>query len=156
MTPAEGPAAELRLAEHRFLRGMDPDFVERLTRSAYERRYDAGTLLVREGDPAEEFILIYQGKVALEIALPDRPRKTIQTVGPGEVLGWSWLLPPHQWHLDARAVKPTRVLGLAAAHLRAVLNEDPASGYQFLLRLLPVVVQRLENARLQLLDLHGI
>ena len=99
--------------------------------------------------------MIFEGKVALEIVLPDRPHRTVQTVGPGEVVGWSWLLPPHRWRLDARALKPTRAVGLAATHLRAVLNEHPADGYRFLLRLLPVIAERLENTRLQLLDLHG-
>ena len=94
---------------------------------AYERSFDTGELLVREGDPADEFLLVFSGKVALEIVLPGRPRTTIQTLGPGEVIGWSWLFPPHRWRLDARALKPTRALGLAAAHLRAVLERGPGA-----------------------------
>ena len=150
------PEGGLRLEEHRFFRGMDEEFLARLRDTAYERSYDTGALLVREGDPAEEFLLLFAGKVALEIVLPDRPRMTIQTLGPGEVLGWSWLVSPHRWRLDARALKPTRVLGLAASHLRTVLNERPADGYRFLIRLLPVISERLENTRLQLMDLHGL
>jgi CRP-like cAMP-binding protein len=146
----------MRLADHRFFRGMDEEFVAGLSEKAYERSFDTGSLLVREGDSADEFLLIFSGKAALEIVLPARPSVTLQTVGPGEVLGWSWLIAPHRWRFDARALKPTRALGLAAYHLRSVLNERPAEGYRFLLRLLPVVAQRLENANLQLLDLHGV
>ncbi len=148
--------SELRLETHRFFRGMDEAFLAHLSTIAYERAFDTGDLLVREGDPADEFLLVFSGKVALEIVLPGRPRTTIQTLGPGEVIGWSWLFPPHRWRLDARALKPTRALGLAAAHLRAVLNADPVHGYGFLLRLLPVIAERLENTQLQLLDLHGV
>ena len=152
-TPSTLPP--LKLNDHRFFRGMDEAFVARLAKMAYERSFDTGDLLVREGDPADEFLLLFHGKVAMEIVLPGRPRTTIQTLGPGEVVGWSWLIPPYCWRLDARAVKPTRTLGLAAGNLRAVLNEDPANGYRLLLRLLPVIAERLENTQLQLLDLHG-
>ena len=145
----------LRLSDHRFVHGMDPSFVEMLSEKSYERSYEPGDLLVREGDAADEFLLVFHGKVALEILSADRPRTTIQTIGPGEVLGWSWLIAPHRWRLDARAVKPTRVLGIGAAYLRSVLEAHPTEGYQFLLRLLPVIAQRLENTQLQLLDLHG-
>jgi CRP/FNR family transcriptional regulator, cyclic AMP receptor protein len=151
---SEGGA--ISLAEHEFFQGMDPDFLAELSEHAYERTFDTGTLLVRESDPAEEFFVIFSGKVALEIILPGRPRTTVQTVGANEVLGWSWLVPPQRWSLDARALKPTRVLGLAAPYLRRVLDERPADGYRFLLRLVPVIATRLENTRLQLLDLHGL
>ncbi len=154
-----GPASSapaLRLEEHRFFHGMDGAFLALLSKIAYERTFDAGSLLVREGDPAEEFLLIFSGKVALQIVIPGRPRTTIQTLGPGEVLGWSWLFPPHRWRLDAQSLKPTRALGLAAPRLRALLHENPAEGYRFLLRLLPVIAEQLENTRLQLLDLHAL
>lgn len=154
MTASSPPRPEL--VAHRFFRGMDPEFITSLDRHAYRRTYDTGALLVREGDKADEFLLLFEGKVALEILVPNRPRTTIQTLGPGEVLGWSWLFPPHRWRLDVRALKPTVALGLAADHLRRVLEERPADGYQFLLRLLPVIAARLENTRLQLLDLHGL
>ncbi|MFZ0700047.1 MAG: cyclic nucleotide-binding domain-containing protein [Thermoplasmata archaeon] len=153
---AHDPPPELRLEAHRFFRGMDEAFLASLSAVAYERSFETGELLVREEDPADEFLLVFSGKVALEIVLPGRPRKTIQTLGPGEVIGWSWLFPPHEWRMDARALKPTRTLGLAASNLRQVLNSDPVHGYAFLLRLLPVIAERLENTQLQLLDLHGI
>jgi len=146
----------LQLTDHPFFQGMDPAFVDLLASKAYERSFETGGLLVREGDPADEFILVFQGKVALEIAAPERPHTTIQTIGPGEVLGWSWLTPPHKWRLDGRAVKPTRVLAIGAAYLRSLLAEHPTEGYLFLLRVLPVIAQRLENTRLQLMDLYGV
>jgi CRP-like cAMP-binding protein len=156
MSARTHPSSPLRVSDHPFLRGMDTAFLELLGENAHERTFETGTLLVREGDPADEFMLIFQGKVALEIMVPDHPRTTIQTVGPGEVLGWSWLTLPYRWRLDGRALKPTRVLEIGAAHLRSILDDHPAEGYQFLLRVLPVIAERLENTRLQLLDIHGI
>lgn len=154
---ARGEApSERPVAEHPFLAGLDSGLVRSIAAAAKPRRFEPGEMIVQEGLPAREFFLIEAGKVALEIVTPDRPRLTIQTLGPGEVLGWSWLTPPYLWRHDARALKPTRVHAFEAAALRAILDRDPAGGYQFLLRLLPVVAQRLEHTHLQLLDIHGV
>lgn len=145
----------LHAADHPFLRGLDPAFVTRISTGAQETSYEAGELLFREGEEADRFFLVFHGKIALEIVTPDRPRTTIQTVGPGEVIGWSWLVPPNRWRFDARAVKHTRVIALRGSVLRESFEESPADGYRFLLRLLPVLGERLEMARVQILDIHG-
>jgi CRP/FNR family transcriptional regulator, cyclic AMP receptor protein len=144
-----------RLATHPFFQGWDGVLLEQLEPAVVERAYGPGEMLLKEGDPSNRFFLIREGKVALEIALPDRPTVTVQTLGSGEVMGWSWLLPPQGWQLDARAVKATRTLEIPATTLRATLEAHPAEGYRFLLRLLPVIAERLEHTRIQLLDLHG-
>lgn len=146
---------DLAVEDHPFLRGLDPGFLGAVGQRAECRRFDTGELLVREGDEAREFFLVYSGKVALEVVAPDAPHLTTQTVGPGEIIGWAWLVPPHRWPIDARALKPTRTLILDASVLRRRFETHPEDGYRFLMRLLPVLAQRLENVRLQLLDLHG-
>lgn len=151
----ESGADPIVLAEFPFFEGFDPAFLSALAPFARARSFDAGVSIVREGDVADAFYLVRTGKVALEVVAHDRPRRTIQTVGPNEVLGWSWLVPPHLWRLDARTVKATRVVAIDAPKLRAALATDPSEGYRFLLRLLPVIAERLENTRVQLLDLHA-
>ena len=152
------PSSVLRLmiAEHPFFQGMDPAFLDQVSHRASERRFETGELLVEEGGTADAFHLLEHGKVALEVAAPDRPRRTIQTIGRGDVLGWSWLVPPYRWAFDARAVKPTHSVVLDAEVLRRAMDAHREAGYRFLMRLLPVIAQRLENTHLQLLDLHGV
>ncbi|HTW76477.1 MAG TPA: cyclic nucleotide-binding domain-containing protein [Thermoplasmata archaeon] len=152
-----GPTAPtpLRLAEHPFFRGMDAAFVAHLERAAAERSWPAGSYLFEQGGPADTFYLLFEGKVALELGAPDRARVTIETLGPRDVLGWSWLVPPHRWRFDARAVKATRALALGADALVRRLEERPAEGYRFLMHLVPVIGERLERARVQVLDLYG-
>ncbi len=156
MTKPMHRAGHAELAEHPFFHGFDPGFLATLGPATSDRSFETGELLVREGDPAAEFFLIVHGKIALEMATPERPRLTIQTIGPGEALGWSWLVAPRRWTLDARALKATRVLAVDAKVLKSALEARPADGYRFLLRLLPVIAERLENTRLQLLDIHGV
>ena len=144
-----------QLREHPFLKGLDPSFLEALEEGVRERHFDTGDTVVREGDPARELLLVIHGKLALELVAPDHPRLSLLTVGPGEIVGWSWLLPPHLWQVDARALKPTRVIAVDGEHLKRVLEERPKDAYQFLLRLLPVLNRRLEIARTQVMDIHG-
>jgi CRP/FNR family transcriptional regulator, cyclic AMP receptor protein len=147
---------QLLVEEHPFFQGLDAQLTRDAARLAREVRFDTGEWLFRDGDPAQWFYLVYQGKVALEVATAEKPRLTIQTIGPGEVLGWSWLVPPHLWRFDARALKLTRVLAIDGAEFRQALAAHPEQGYQFLVRLLPIIAERLENTRIQLLDIHGL
>ncbi len=150
------PSAALRVADHAFFQGLDPHLVHEAQRLATERQFETGAWIVRDGDPAATFFLVFHGKVALEVATSEKPHLTIQTVGPGEVLGWSWLVPPYLWRLDARALKPTQTLAIDAVAFRKILGARPAEGFQLLEKLLPIVAQRLENTQIQLLDIHGL
>ncbi len=153
---SESAPAGLRVGDHAFFEGLDAQLLREAQRLASERHFTTGDWIVRDGDPATAFFLVFHGKVALEVATAEKPHLTIQTVGPGEVLGWSWLVPPYLWRLDARALKPTQTLALDAVAFRKVLGAHPAQGFEFLERLLPIVAQRLENTQIQLLDIHGL
>jgi CRP/FNR family transcriptional regulator, cyclic AMP receptor protein len=155
MTKSHSANEPLRFADHPFVKDLPSALVAAMAKVAVTRTYDTGDTLLREGDPASEFLLVVSGKVALEAVMPARPRLTIQTVGPGEVVGWSWLTPPHRWRLDARALKPTQAYSIDADALRSILEQESAHGYRFLLKLLPIIGQRLENTQFQLLDVHG-
>jgi len=149
--PNRDPVA-YEISEHPFLRGLSPGFLTSISFGATSHTYATDEFLLREGETADHLFLIYSGKVALEVALPDRPRLTIETVGAGDVVGWSWSIAPRRYEHDARALKPTRAIGIDAKVLRAACEEDPSNGYQFITRLLAVVADRLANTRLQLVD----
>jgi CRP/FNR family transcriptional regulator, cyclic AMP receptor protein len=146
---------EVRLGDHPFFQGIAASFTERLQRHATERSFSPGEYLFREGEPAMAFYLLYSGKVALELEAPDRPRVTIETVGPREVLGWSWLVPPHRWRFDARALKATSALVVDSRRVMEALEDRPEDGYRFLMHLVPVIGERLEMARIRALDIYG-
>jgi CRP-like cAMP-binding protein len=145
-----------RIAEHPFMAGLDREFLELIARKTTERTYERGDVLFREEETAKEFFLIVHGKIALEVAPPEKNHLTIQTVQTGEVVGWSWLIPPYKWAFDARVLKTTKVLAVDAAALREILETHCKDAYQFLIRLLPVIGTRLENTRLQLMDIYGV
>ena len=144
------------LAEHPFLKGLDPRHLNIIVGCASNVRFDAEQYILREGEEATNFYIIHHGKVALEIFTSDRGPITIQTIGEGDVLGWSWLIPPYQWHYDARAIEPTSAIALDAKCLRIKCEEDHDLGYELLKRFTRVITQRLEATRLQLLDVYGV
>ena len=101
------------------------------------------------------FYLIRHGRVALEVARPAAARCTFETLGEGDIVGLSWLLPPYRWGYDARAIELVRAIALDAKCLRGKCEADHDLGYELMKRFVPVLVQRLQATRLQLLDVYG-
>jgi CRP-like cAMP-binding protein len=117
--------------------------------------FDGGERLFREGDPADTFFLVRRGRVALTTHVPGRGEITIETLEPGEVVGWSWLFEPYRWHFDARAVDDVGAIAFDGACLRGKCDADPALGYELMRRFAQVMIDRLQHTRTRLLDLYG-
>ena len=144
------------IAEHRFLKGLAPPYIKELVGCASNVRFGAGDYIFRQGEEASTFYAVRQGAVALEIFAPEKGAVVIQNVGEGDILGWSWLIPPHRWRFDGRAVEETRAIAFDGTCLRGKCEEDHNFGYELLKRFSEVITQRLEATRLQLLDVyHG-
>jgi len=144
------------LAAHPFLKGLESRYIGLLVGCASNVRFNAGRFLFREGEEANKFYMIRQGKVAVEIRAADRRSIIVQTVREGELLGWSWLIPPYRWRFDARAIELTRAIALDGKCLRTKSEEDHNLGYELLKRFSEIIVERLDATRLQLLDVYGI
>ena len=143
------------IAGHPFFEGLDPEFTNLLVGCASNVRFRAGEYIFREGGDANEFYLVRKGRVSLEIFAPQREPIMIETLTEGEVLGWSWLLPPYQWKFHARAVEDTLAIVLDGRCLRTKCEENPKFGYEVLKRFIGIITQRLESTRFQLLDVYA-
>ena len=146
---------EKNLADHPFFQGVAPDLIKTIAACAVEAHYQDGQMIYSESDPANQFLLILDGKVAIEIFSAQRGALTIKTLGPGEVLGWSWLFPPYRRRFDARALEKTSAIALDGKRLREKAETDHRLGYELLKRFSNVVVERLNATCLQLLDIYG-
>lgn len=143
------------LAAMPFFDGLDAAQIELLAGCAGNAHFDAGETIFREGDPADAFYILRQGSIALETFVPVRGPVVIETIEPGDVLGWSWLFPPYRWHFDARALSVVRATGFDGACLRRKCGDDPALGYDLMGRFAQVLIERLRWTRLRLLDVYG-
>lgn len=143
------------LGEHPFFAGLEPRYLALVAGCARNVHFEAGEYLLREGEGADQFFVIRQGLVAVEVHVPGRPPVTIQTIKEGEIVGASWLVPPYRWAYDAKALDFVRATALDAKCLRGKCEEDHDLGYDLMKRFLPIVLGRLHSTRLQLLDVYG-
>lgn len=149
MTPLEQA-----LARHPFFADFDPGHLASVAACANTAIFDAGTFLFREGEPATAFYAIQRGRVAIASVTPHEGPVTIQTVGDGDILGWSWLLPPYRWHFGARAIEATSVVAFNAACVREQLERDHELGFRLMRRFAQVMASRLEALSKQLTSVY--
>lgn len=141
------PDLEKRLAAHPFLKGMSPHHLELLALCAMPTEFDAGQVVLREGEPASGFYLIETGTIVLEAKTEDGKTVVIDTVSPGEPLGWSWLFPPYLWSFDARATEPCTAICLSGLLLRQHRDDDLTLSHELHKRACEVMVRRLQAAQ---------
>jgi len=146
---------DAELAESPVFRGLTGTQLELIAGCGQNTGFEAGDYLFREGGQADTFYLLRHGRVQLEIFAPGRGAVTIQTVDDGDVVGWSWLFPPYRWHFDARALDSVRAVAFDGACLRRKCEGDHSLGFELLGRFSPVMLERLQATRIQLLDVYG-
>ena len=140
------------LREHPFFKDLESKHLDFIVGCASNVRFKAKEVILREDGPADKFYLIREGKVAIYIA---KARSiTIQTIQEDDILGWSWLIPPHRYRFSAQAIEDTRAIALDGKCLRDKCEGNPELGYELLKRLMSVFTQRLEATRIQLLNIY--
>lgn len=143
------------LEQNELFKGLPSASIALIAGCAKNAHFKEGELLFDEGQNADTFYIIREGLVAIDMVAGEQDIITIQTVDPGEVVGWSWLFPPYEWNFRARAILDTRAVALDAKCLRGKLEQDSALGYELMKRFSAVVVQRLARTRLQVLDIFN-
>ena len=142
---------DIDLARHPFLFGMSRQDVGLLADCAVRVHFAEGEIVFREGEEADRVHLIESGNVSLRPASA-MSAVVFETVGPGELLGSSWLLPPHKWRMTAQASGPVTAIVLNGALLRKYSERDHSLGFQLFKRISEVMTRRLESARQRLLQ----
>ncbi len=140
--------------------------LEQLEAMGSQMAFQDGEVLFRQGDPAAYLYAVLEGEVELQVSLSDpdpagdKSRAgagaralVVETIGPGEDLGWSALVSPYQWSATARARGACRCLVLSAPEFRVMMDEDPELGYAVSKGLNEVISRRLHHRTLKLLRL---
>ena len=143
------------LAAQPFLAGLTGRQLDKLSYWSRRQVFRCGTRVFEEGGRADRFWLLKDGRVALDTEVPGRGGVVVESLGPGAVLGWSWLFPPYRWHFGATAVETTLAIELDGRGVREACDRDTALGYELTSRFTQVVVERLQATRMRLLDLYG-
>jgi len=144
------------LSGHPFLHGMRYDHLVVLAGAARDVTFPARHRLFEDGGSATRFWLIQSGHVALDLYVPGQSRMKIDTIGMGELLGWSWLFPPYRWAFGAVAARQTEAFEFDARMVRACCQADPELGYDLTQRLARVLAKRLQATRVRLITASGL
>jgi CRP/FNR family transcriptional regulator, cyclic AMP receptor protein len=144
-----------RVALHPFLAGMNPARLALLTDCAIPVQFKKGQTILREGEMANRFYLIESGKVVLESGEGFGDPVIVETIGAGDLVGWSWMFPPYVWHFTARAVEPTKAIFFYGTILREYCERNHSLGYELFKRITPVMMKRLQSARRRMLSVYA-
>jgi len=142
------------LKQHQFFKDLKPEYFEFIVGCASNVIFKQGDFIFRENEPADYFYLIREGLVAIEIAIPGKKPVVIQTVGPGDILGWSWFFSPYKARFNCRSNEEVRAISLDGKCLRDKCEKNHDLGYELFKRLAKVFTDRLEATRMQLLSLY--
>lgn len=134
---------------------MSEDLLRLLAGSGVPTAYETGDRLFAEGTPADRFWVIEHGDVALDMRVPGRGAQVIETLTAGAIVGWSWLYPPFRWQFGAVARDPVQTVVFDGVSVRDRCAADREFGYEMLRLFTPVITDRLQSARLRLLDLYA-
>lgn len=143
------------LTQHPFLRGMMEEHIALLNQVTRYIAVPARHRLFDEGGTADRFWLIEAGQVALDLHVPGHGPVIIETLGRGDVIGWSWLFPPFEWLLGGVTMQATQAFELDGRAVRAMCEADSALGHELTRRMIAVVVRRLQATRIRLLNVYG-
>ena len=143
------------LEEHQFFSGLNPTFLKLIEDSASIETFDSHDYLFYEGDPAPHFYLVLEGLIGIQIFGGEAGFINIQKLCPGEIIGWSWLLPPYNWFFSGEVLESCRVVKFDGEKLRNICDDNHDFGYEMARRLTSIVTQRLSETRSKLVAYKG-
>ncbi|MBI5024217.1 MAG: cyclic nucleotide-binding domain-containing protein [Candidatus Omnitrophica bacterium] len=143
------------LMQHPFFKGLPKERLDLLAGCGSNIHFKKGECIFKMGEESNHFYIVRKGRVSLEMDGAQHGPIRVQTIEEGDILGWSWLIPPHKWSFTAFAVEDVNVTALDGQCLRRKCEEDHDLGYELLKRFSAVLAKRLEWTRMQLLDVYG-
>jgi CRP/FNR family cyclic AMP-dependent transcriptional regulator len=141
---------------HPFFVGIKDEQLRIIAELSMLTKFDENELIFREGDSANRFYLINEGKVSLETRVEGRGMIVVDQISSGDVLGWSWLFEPYVWQFDARTLEPTTAWFVYGTRLREECEGNPELGYEVMKRISGVLLHRLQSTRRRLVYLAGL
>ena len=140
---------------HPFFKGFKKEYIDLISSYSKIDSFKPGEYIFKEGEAAEKFYVICKGKINVEIQMPDSHPFSLQSLGEGDVLGWSWFIPPNQWRFSARVIEKAELIVIDGNPLKKICETNHDLGYEIYKRLVGVFVQRLEATRDQLVEVYG-
>jgi len=129
------------------LRGLTPPDAADVMALGMRRTLAGGDVLFDIGADATHLFLVQRGRINLTMPIQVGERREdvkVEERGPGQMLGWSALIPPHRFTLKAAAPFDTELLALPRQALINHFAARPAVGHVVVMNLATVIGQRLQ------------
>ena len=140
------------LSNHTFFSGLREDFVTLLGQYVSTLEVEKGHILFQQGERADKFYIIRHGRISVQIPALMGPTLEIQSLRTDQVLGWSWLISPYQWHFQAKAEENSMLLAFDGASILEKCEQEPKFGYELLKRFAALMSERLDVSRQKMMD----
>lgn len=140
--------------------GLTDEQLERIAGLCREEAHSAGSLILKEGEPAEELHILREGRVTLEMGIRMWPERrvrqmSVESLNAGQPFGLSALTESDIWTMSARALDNCRLIVLQGRDLLDLMESDRAMGCEINRGLSNVLAERLRYARLGLTEYLG-
>jgi CRP-like cAMP-binding protein len=160
------------LRHYPFFAGLSHEQILSLAKVGNKLEVQAGHYFFHEGDRLDSYYLIMEGAIALVIDVPaldvthqlaDQLTGELQTkdvvisaIGPGEVFGWSSLVPPYMATVSGKATTPGRVIAFNSQESLEIFEDDCRFGYLMLKKVAQILRDRLRAIRIESLAHNAV
>ena len=140
------------LSAHDFFSEFSADLLEFLCECSCSYEIKKGQLLFLQGENADRFYVVRNGRISLQMPAIMGPTLEIQAVDEGQVLGWSWLISPYKWNFQTKAEEDTELLQFDGVAILARCEQEPKFGYELLKKFAVLMSVGLNAARQKMMD----
>ncbi|MFF7331194.1 cyclic nucleotide-binding domain-containing protein [Streptomyces sp. NPDC090306] len=140
----------------KLLTALPPPQRDRLMDLSREVMFPEDTRIFESGGKADRFWVVHSGAVSLDQQVTEHQRVTVASLSVGDLLGWSWLFPPHRWDFGAEAFSPVRAYEFDAAPVLRLCEAEPALGLTLVRTVAEILAHRLEMTRGKLLEQYSL
>jgi CRP/FNR family cyclic AMP-dependent transcriptional regulator len=129
-----------------YFSGISLEQLNKLAKIAEETECEPDNYFHHEGDDIGKVYIIIEGEVSLVTSLPQQDKEVvINTLGTGDVFGWTSLLPPYTAGSGAKSIGKCKLIEFDSAQLRAKFEEDYQFGYLMMIKIAQIVRERLDS-----------
>ena len=121
---------------------LTDEMLDLLAAIAELHRFEEKEIIFRQGDPAEHFYFLLQGKVLLEQRIAPTVTVSLSGIKPGYAIGWSAMLDEDSYTTDAICAERSQIISFLSEKLKALFEKNHSLGYIMSQRLLRVIKNR--------------
>ena len=133
------------IRRYKYFSSISIEQLNMLASIAEEVEYESGHYFHQEGEDIGKVYIVVEGEISLITSLPQQDKEVvINTMGTGDVFGWTSLLPPYTAGSGAKSVSKCKLIEFGSAELREKFQADYKFGYLMMIKIAQIIRERLD------------